>query len=70
MSRAIADVPTNRREALGLALFLAITAPSEEECQMATELAQQLAAGMPADDVKAAKRAAKRRADRAARSQP
>jgi len=33
-------------------------------------LAQQLAAGMPADDVKAAKRAAKRRADRAARSQP
>ena len=66
MTRAIADEPTNRREALALALFLAITAPSEEQAQRATALAEQIAAGMSDDDVEAAKRDAE---SRAARSQ-
>lgn len=56
--------PKTAREALTLALFLAITAPTEEKSEMALALAEELAAGMSADDVRAAKINAKRRAAR------
>lgn len=56
--------PQSPREALTLALFLAITADTEERTQMAIELANELASMMHVDDIRAAKINAKRRADR------
>jgi hypothetical protein len=52
------------REALTLALFLAITADTEERTQMALDLATELAEGMHADDIRAAKINARKRAAR------
>jgi hypothetical protein len=52
------------REALTVALFLAITAPTEERSQMAIDLATELAKSMHVDDIRAAKINAKRRAAR------
>jgi hypothetical protein len=52
------------REALTLALFLAITADTEEQCERACELANELARSMHADDIRAAKINAKKRAAR------
>jgi hypothetical protein len=52
------------REALTLALFLAITADTEERSQMAIDLATELMQGMHVDDIRAAKINAKRRAAR------
>jgi|LakMenE01Jun11ns_1017448.scaffolds.fasta_scaffold9913062_2 hypothetical protein len=54
--------PQTPREALTLALFLAITADTEERTQMAIDLANELASMMHPDDIRAAKLAAKRRA--------
>jgi len=52
------------REALTLALFLAITADTEERSQRAIDLATELAKSMHVDDIRAAKINAKRRAAR------
>jgi hypothetical protein len=54
--------PQTPREALTLALFLAITAPTDEQCERACELANELSRNMHADDIRSAKLAAKRRA--------
>jgi hypothetical protein len=56
--------PKNPREALTLALFLAITAPTDAHAERAIALAQELADGMHVDDIRAAKINAKRRAER------
>lgn len=56
--------PQTPREALTLALFLAITADTEERTQMAIDLANELASMMHPDDIRAAKINAKRRAAR------
>ena len=56
-----ATQPQSRREALALALWLALTAPSPEEKALAVELAEELSAGLSASDVRAAKRAALQR---------
>ena len=56
--------PQTSREALTLALFLAITAPTEEQSERACELANELARWMHPDDIRSAKIAAKRRAAR------
>lgn len=56
--------PTSAREALTFALFLAITAPTEEQSEQALSLAEELAIGMSADDVRSAKIKAKQRAAR------
>lgn len=53
--------PQSDREALALALWLALTAPSPEREALAVELAETLSAHMTARDVRAAKRAALRR---------
>jgi hypothetical protein len=52
------------REALTLALFLAITADTEERSQMAIDLATELAKSMHVDDIRAAKINARKRAAR------
>ena len=56
------------REALTLALFLAITADTEEQCEraceLANELANELARSMHVDDIRAAKINARKRAAR------
>jgi hypothetical protein len=52
------------REALTLALFLAITADTEERSQRAIDLATELAKSMHVDDIRAAKINAKQRAAR------
>jgi hypothetical protein len=52
------------REALTLALFLAITADTEEQCERACELANELARSMHVDDIRAAKINARKRAAR------
>jgi len=52
------------REALTLALFLAITADTEERSQMAIDLATELAKSMHVDDIRAAKINAEKRASR------
>jgi hypothetical protein len=57
------QTPKTPREALALALFLAITAPTDAHAERAIALAEELAAGMPAADVRAAKRNALRRAN-------
>lgn len=49
------------REALTVALFLAITAETEEQSEMALALAEEVAAGLPPADITAAKRNAMRR---------
>ena len=56
--------PQTPREALTLALFLAITADTEERTQMAIDLANELASMMHPDDIRSAKINAKRRAER------
>jgi hypothetical protein len=56
--------PQTPREALTLALFLAITAPTEEQSERAINLAMELAEGMHADDIRAAKNNARKRAAR------
>jgi hypothetical protein len=56
--------PKTPREALTLALFLAITAPSDAHAERAIALAMELAEGMHVDDIRAAKINAKRRAER------
>jgi hypothetical protein len=56
--------PQTPREALTLALFLAITAPTDEQCERASELANELSRNMHADDIRSAMIAAKRRAAR------
>jgi len=56
--------PQTPREALTLALFLALTAPTETHAERAIELAMEIAHGMSVDDIRAAKINAKRRADR------
>lgn len=56
--------PQTPREALTLALFLAITAPTEEQSKRAINLAMELAEGMHADDIRAAKNNARKRAAR------
>lgn len=56
--------PQTPREALTLALFLAITAPTDEQCERASELANKLSRSMHADDIRAAMITAKRRAAR------
>jgi hypothetical protein len=56
-----AAVPQSPQEALALALWLALTAPSPEREALAVELAEQLSAGLTAGDVRAAKRAALQR---------
>ena len=56
--------PKTPREALTLALFLALTAPTDAHAKRAIALAQELAEGMYADDIRAAKINAKRRAER------
>lgn len=56
--------PQTPREALTLALFLAITAPTEEQSERAINLAMELAEGMHADDIRAAKINARKRAQR------
>jgi hypothetical protein len=52
------------RDALALALFLAITAPTEAKSEEALALAKELAAGLSADDIRFAKITASRRAAR------
>jgi hypothetical protein len=52
------------RDALTLALFLAITAPTEQDSEAALALAKELAADMSVDDVRSAKIKAKQRAAR------
>jgi len=44
-----------RQAALSHALFLSITAPSDEQSQQAVELAEQIARGMTEEQVEAAK---------------
>jgi hypothetical protein len=56
--------PQTPREALTLALFLAITAPTEEQSERAINLAMELAEGMHADDIRAAKNNARKRAQK------
>jgi len=56
--------PQTPREALTLALFLAITAPTDEQSERASELANELSRNMHADDIRAAMITAKRRAAR------
>lgn len=56
--------PQTPREALTLALFLAITAPTEEQTEMAIKLAEEIAYGMHVDDIRAAKINARKRAAR------
>jgi hypothetical protein len=57
--------PTNNVEALTLALYLAITAPSDEQAQKCIAIAENLAATMPEIDVKRAQRDAQIRAENA-----
>ena len=52
------------RDALTLALFLAITAQTEQDSEAALALAKELAADMSADDIRAAKIVAQHRAAR------
>ena len=56
--------PQTPREALTLALFLAITAPTEEQSERARELADELSRSMHVDDIRGAMIAAKKRANR------
>lgn len=56
------SAPQTPREALTLALFLAITAPTDEKSEEALALAQELAQGMSADDIRSAKIKASQRA--------
>lgn len=57
-SETIMSEPTNHVEALTLALYLAITAPTDEQADKAIAMAETLAAGMSEIDVKRAQRAA------------
>jgi hypothetical protein len=56
--------PRSPKEALTLALFLAITAPTEAQAAQAVALAVQIAETLNPADVAAAKRNAARRAKR------
>lgn len=56
--------PQTPREALTLALFLAITAPTEEQSERAIALADELARSMHVDDIRSAKINARKRAAR------
>jgi len=56
--------PRTPREALTLALFLAITAPTGAQADQAAAMAEELAAGLTPADVAAAKRNALRRVRR------
>ena len=51
--------PQSDKEALILALQLAITAPDEEKAQLAVDSADRLAAGMTDEEVEACKALAK-----------
>lgn len=57
--------PTSGVEALTLALYLAITAPSDQQAAECIAIAENLAAAMPEIDVKRAQRDAQTRAQNA-----
>lgn len=48
--------PETAREALTLALFLGLTAPTDADADAVTEVAEQIARNMTETDVRAAKR--------------
>jgi hypothetical protein len=48
--------PETAREALTLALFLGLTAPTDADADAVTEVAEQIARNMTEADVRAAKR--------------
>ena len=51
------------REALEMGLYLAVTAPTEEKCEEATNMAKLIASCMEPDEVEAALKDEKREAD-------
>ena len=57
-------IPQTPREALTIALFLAIIAPTEEQYERAINLANELSRSMHADDIRAAMIKARKRAQK------
>ena len=57
--------PSNTQDAVTLALFLALTAPTDQKARKAAALAESLAVNLSERDIKNCKRRALRQADEA-----
>ncbi len=62
-TKATMTEPTNDVEALTLALYLAITAPTDEKAAQCVDIAESLASSMSEIDVKRAQRDAQAKAE-------